>query len=101
VTRVFSSTQGVLSSLLLTELTRLSTNRTILWRLKTILGFIRLDLSDFLLKSPHTESVCGMKKLQVSAQKLLWVTGSLGKLGIDSGHHTSQARKHVNLRTSL
>jgi len=82
-------------------LTKLGINRTILWRLKTILGYIRLDLSDFLLKSPHTESACGMKKLQISGQKLLWVTGSLGKLGIYSGHHKSQARKHVDLRTRL
>jgi hypothetical protein len=61
------------------KLTRLGTNRTILWRLKTILGFIRSDLSDFLQKSPHTKSACGMKKLQISGQKLPWVTagGSL------------------------
>lgn len=101
MTRIFSSTQEVLSSLLLTELTRLGANRTILWRLKTTLGFIRLDLSDLLLKSLHTESACGMEKLQVSGQKLLWVTGSSGKLGIYSGHHKGQARKHVNLRTRL
>lgn len=82
-------------------LTRFGTNRTTLLRLKTILGFIRLDFSDFLLKSPHTESACGMKKLQISGQKLLWVTRSSGKLGIYSGHHEGQARKLVNLRTGL
>jgi len=101
VTRIFSSTQGILSSLLVTELTRLGRHRTILWRLKTILGFIRLDLSDFLLKIPHTESACGMRKLQISGQKLLWMTGNSGKLGIYSAHHKGQARKHMNLRTSL
>lgn len=90
MTRIFSSTQGVLSSLFLTELTRLGTNRTILWRLKTILGFIRLDLSDFLLKSPNTEFACGMKKLQISGKKLLWVTGSSGKLGIYTLHRSSK-----------
>jgi hypothetical protein len=101
VTRIFSSTQRFLSCLLLIELTRLGTNKRILWRLKTILGFIRLDLSDLLLKSPHTESARGMEKLQVSGQELLWVTGSSGKLGIYSGHHKGQARKHVSLRTRL